>query len=145
MLCPCLGKSTYTRSGIIVNVTPPEPEWEGVITIEISKTTHLPAKIYAGEGVAQVLFFVGDQVCEAGYATDWVRTRPGPASRYPAHCRVRRHLHSGVGIAHTASARRSPRTAESAVRDQAHPARAVGQIVSRINSAFSRRWEAGFP
>jgi dCTP deaminase len=68
VLCVCLGKSTYARCGIIVNVTPLEPEWEGVITIEISNTTPLPAKIYAGEGIAQILFFLGDQVCETSYA-----------------------------------------------------------------------------
>jgi hypothetical protein len=60
--------STYARCGIIVNVTPIEPEWEGVITIEISNTTPLPAKIYAEEGIAQLLFFIGDQVCETSYA-----------------------------------------------------------------------------
>jgi hypothetical protein len=59
--------STYARCGIIVNVTPLEPEWEGVITIEISNTTPLPAKIYAGEGIAQILFFLGDQPCETSY------------------------------------------------------------------------------
>ena len=68
VLCVCLGKSTYARCGIIVNVTPLEPEWEGVITIEISNTTPLPAKIYAEEGIAQILFFLGDQVCETSYA-----------------------------------------------------------------------------
>lgn len=68
VLCVCLGKSTYARCGIIVNVTPLEPEWEGIITIEISNTTPLPAKIYAGEGIAQILFFLGDQVCETSYA-----------------------------------------------------------------------------
>ena len=68
VLCVCLGKSTYARCGIIVNVTPLEPEWEGVITIEISNTTPLPAKIYAGEGIAQILFFLGNEVCETSYA-----------------------------------------------------------------------------
>ena len=63
----CLGKSTYARCGIIVNVTPFEPEWEGHVTIEISNTTPLPAKIYAGEGCAQVLFFESDEVCETSY------------------------------------------------------------------------------
>ena len=67
-LAVCVGKSTYARCGIIVNVTPIEPEWEGVITIEISNTTPLPAKIYAEEGIAQLLFFLGDQVCETSYA-----------------------------------------------------------------------------
>ena len=64
----CLGKSTYARCGIIVNVTPFEPEWEGIVTLEVSNTTPLPAKIYANEGIAQVLFFEGDEVCETSYA-----------------------------------------------------------------------------
>ncbi len=67
VLCVCLGKSTYARTGLIVNVTPFEPEWEGHVTIEISNTTPLPAKVYANEGVAQVLFFEGDDVCETSY------------------------------------------------------------------------------
>ena len=64
----CLGKSTYASCGIIVNVTPFEPEWEGHVTLEISNTTPLPAKIYANEGIAQVLFFEGDEQCEVTYA-----------------------------------------------------------------------------
>jgi dCTP deaminase len=64
----CLGKSTYARCGIITNVTPFEPEWEGFVTLEISNTTPLPAKIYANEGIAQVLFFESDEVCEVSYA-----------------------------------------------------------------------------
>src|SRR3981081_4351568 len=68
ILTVCLGKSTYARCGIIVNVTPFEPEWEGHVTIEISNTTPLPAKIYANEGIAQVLFFQGDEPCEVSYA-----------------------------------------------------------------------------
>ena len=64
----CLGKSTYARCGIIVNVTPFEPEWEGFVTLEISNTTPLPAKIYANEGLAQVLFFESDEPCEISYA-----------------------------------------------------------------------------
>jgi dCTP deaminase len=67
ILTVCLGKSTYARCGIIVNVTPFEPEWEGHVTIEISNTTPLPAKIYANEGIAQVLFFQSDDVCETSY------------------------------------------------------------------------------
>ena len=67
ILTVCLGKSTYARCGIIVNVTPFEPEWEGFVTLEFSNTTPLPAKIYAGEGVAQVLFFEGDEACETSY------------------------------------------------------------------------------
>jgi dCTP deaminase len=63
----CLGKSTYARCGIIVNVTPFEPEWEGHVTIEISNTTPLPAKIYSNEGIAQVLFFQSDEPCEVSY------------------------------------------------------------------------------
>src|SRR5205823_11660375 len=67
ILTVCLGKSTYARCGIIVNVTPFEPEWEGHVTIEISNTTPLPAKIYANEGIAQVLFFESDEECEVSY------------------------------------------------------------------------------
>ncbi|MES2186450.1 MAG: dCTP deaminase [Pseudomonadota bacterium] len=67
VLTICLGKSTYARCGIIVNVTPFEPEWEGYVTLEFSNTTPLPAKIYAGEGCAQVLFFESDEVCEVSY------------------------------------------------------------------------------
>ncbi len=67
VLTICLGKSTYARCGIIVNVTPLEPEWEGHITLEFSNTTPLPAKIYANEGVAQVIFFESDETCEISY------------------------------------------------------------------------------
>lgn len=67
VLTICLGKSTYARCGIIVNVTPLEPEWEGHVTLEFSNTTPLPAKIYANEGVAQMLFFEADEVCETSY------------------------------------------------------------------------------
>lgn len=68
VLTVCLGKSTYARCGLIVNVTPFEPEWEGFVTLEISNTTPLPAKVYAFEGVAQVLFFESDETCEISYA-----------------------------------------------------------------------------
>jgi dCTP deaminase len=68
VLTICLGKSTYARCGIIVNVTPFEPEWEGFVTLEISNTTPLPARIYANEGIAQVLFFEADEPCEVSYA-----------------------------------------------------------------------------
>ena len=67
VLVVCLGKSTYARCGIIVNVTPLEPEWEGHITLEFSNTTPLPATIYANEGVAQLLFFESDKVCDVSY------------------------------------------------------------------------------
>ena len=67
VLTICLGKSTYARCGIIVNLTPFEPEWEGYVTLEFSNTTPLPAKIYANEGCAQVLFFEGDEECETSY------------------------------------------------------------------------------
>ncbi len=67
VLVICLGKSTYARCGIIVNVTPLEPEWEGHVTLEFSNTTPLPAKIYANEGVAQMLFIGADEVCETSY------------------------------------------------------------------------------
>src|ERR1700716_7906 len=67
ILTICLGKSTYARCGIICNVTPLEPEWEGLVTLEFSNTTPLPAKIYANEGVAQVIFIESDEVCETSY------------------------------------------------------------------------------
>ena len=67
VLTICLGKSTYARCGIIVNVTPLEPEWEGHVTLEFSNTTNLPAKIYAGEGVAQMIFFESDEDCDVSY------------------------------------------------------------------------------
>ncbi|MEO0617162.1 MAG: dCTP deaminase [Pseudomonadota bacterium] len=68
VLTVCLGKSTYARCGIIVNVTPLEPEWEGHVTLEFSNTTPLPARIYANEGVAQMLFFESDEDCAVSYA-----------------------------------------------------------------------------
>jgi dCTP deaminase len=68
ILTVCVGKSTYARCGIIVNVTPFEPEWEGFVTLEISNTTPLPAKIYANEGLCQILFLQGDEPCEVSYA-----------------------------------------------------------------------------
>lgn len=68
VLTICLGKSTYARCGIIVNVTPLEPEWEGHVTLEFSNTTSLPARIYANEGVAQMVFFESDEVCEISYS-----------------------------------------------------------------------------
>ena len=67
VLTVCVGKSTYARCGIIINVTPLEPEWEGHVTIEISNSTPLPAKIYANEGIAQMLFFEADEICEVSY------------------------------------------------------------------------------
>jgi dCTP deaminase len=68
VLTVCVGKSTYARCGLIVNVTPFEPEWEGYVTLEISNTTPLPAKVYANEGISQVLFFQSDEMCEVSYA-----------------------------------------------------------------------------
>ena len=68
VLTACVGKSTFARCGLIVNVTPFEPEWEGFVTLEISNTTPLPAKVYANEGIAQVLFFETDETCEVSYA-----------------------------------------------------------------------------
>jgi len=68
IIAVCVGKSTYARCGIIVNVTPLEPEWRGKVTIEISNTTPLPAKIYAGEGIAQILFFRAEALCKTSYA-----------------------------------------------------------------------------
>jgi dCTP deaminase len=67
VLTICVGKSTYARCGLIVNVTPFEPEWEGFVTLEISNTTPLPAKVYSNEGIAQVLFFTANEVCETSY------------------------------------------------------------------------------
>ncbi len=67
VLVVCVGKSTYARCGLIVNVTPLEPEWEGYLTLEISNTTPLPAKVYANEGIAQLLFLAGDGLCETSY------------------------------------------------------------------------------
>jgi dCTP deaminase len=68
VLTVCLGKSSYARCGLIVNVTPFEPEWEGYVTLEISNTTPLPARVYSNEGIAQVLFFEADEQCETSYA-----------------------------------------------------------------------------
>ncbi len=68
ILAICLGRSRYARCGIIVNVTPLEPEWHGVVTIEITNSTPLPAKVYANEGIAQLIFFEADEVCERSYA-----------------------------------------------------------------------------
>ena len=68
VLTVCVGKSTYARCGLIVNVTPFEPEWEGFVTLEISNTTPLPARVYSNEGIAQVLFFQSDEPCEVSYA-----------------------------------------------------------------------------
>jgi len=67
ILTICLGKSTYARCGIIVNVTPLEPEWEGHVTLEFSNTTNLPAKIYANEGIAQMIFLESNEICETSY------------------------------------------------------------------------------
>ncbi len=67
VLAVCVGKSTYARCGLIVNVTPLEPEWEGILTLEISNTTPLPAKVYSNEGIAQLLFFESDELCETSY------------------------------------------------------------------------------
>jgi dCTP deaminase len=67
VLAICVGKSTYARCGLIVNVTPLEPEWEGILTLEISNTTPLPAKVYSNEGIAQLCFFGGDEPCEISY------------------------------------------------------------------------------
>ena len=68
VLTLCVGKSTYARCGLIVNVTPFEPEWEGYVTLEISNTTPLPARVYSNEGIAQVIFFEADEGCEVSYA-----------------------------------------------------------------------------
>jgi dCTP deaminase len=67
VLAVCVGKSTYARCGLIVNVTPLEPEWEGILTLEISNTTPLPAKVYSNEGIAQLLFLESDEMCQTSY------------------------------------------------------------------------------
>ncbi len=79
----CVGKSTYARCGIIVNVTPFEPEWEGFATLEISNTTPLPAKIYANEGIAQVVFFEAKEICEVSYADRKGKYQGQTAITYP--------------------------------------------------------------
>jgi dCTP deaminase len=88
-LVVCLGKSTYARCGIIVNVTPLEPEWEGHVTLEFSNTTPLPARIYANEGVAQMLFFQSDATTSARPVQGPRRQVPGPDRRHPAGSGVR--------------------------------------------------------
>ena len=90
VLTICLGKSTYARCGIIVNVTPFEPEWEGYVTLEFSNTTPLPAKIYANEGVAQVLFFESEEVCEISYRDldgKYTGQRGVPLAKIGLNCR----------------------------------------------------------
>src|ERR1700733_6715139 len=84
VLTICVGKSTYARCVIIVNVTPFEPEWEGFVTLEISNTTPLPAKIYANEGLCQILFFQSDQVCEISYATGKGSIKSNRGSSFPS-------------------------------------------------------------
>ena len=114
VLTLCVGKSTYARCGIIVNVTPLEPEWEGHVTLEFSNTTNLPAKIYANEGVAQLLFFQSDEPCE-GDLQGPRRQIPGTAGRHlapgiaglPEGCSGRGHHELAAGrrrsIRHDAS------------------------------------------
>ena len=92
VLTICVGKSTYARCGIIVNVTPLEPEWEGHVTLEFSNTTNLPAKIYANEGVAQMLFFQSDERCETSYKDRQGKYQGRPELR----CRRRDPLESHV-------------------------------------------------
>ncbi len=83
ILTICVGKSTYARCGIIVNVTPFEPEWEGFVTLEISNTTPLPAKIYSMEGIAQVIFLKADEICEVSYADKAGKYQKQKAITYP--------------------------------------------------------------
>ena len=83
VLAICVGKSTYARCGIIVNVTPLEPEWRGKVTIEISNTTPLPAKIYANEGIAQMIFVKGDRVCAVSYADKGGKYQDQPGLTLP--------------------------------------------------------------
>ena len=91
VLTVCLGKSTYARCGIIVNVTPFEPEWEGFVTLEISNTTPLPARIYANEGIAQVLFFEADEECRLRTRTRRGNIKSKRPSFYPS-CSVPANL-----------------------------------------------------
>ena len=83
ILCICVGKSTYARCGIIVNVTPLEPEWRGRVTIEISNTTPLPAKIYAGEGIAQIVFLKAEALCRTSYADKTGKYQDQPRVTWP--------------------------------------------------------------
>jgi len=83
VLAICVGKSTYARCGIIVNVTPLEPEWRGKVTIEISNTTPLPAKIYANEGIAQMIFLKGDRICSVSYADKGGKYQDQPGLTLP--------------------------------------------------------------
>ena len=83
VLAICVGKSTYARCGIIVNVTPIEPEWRGKITLEISNTTPLPAKIYANEGIAQLIFFKADRTCAVSYADKHGKYQDQPGLTLP--------------------------------------------------------------
>ncbi len=83
VLAICVGKSTYARCGIIVNVTPLEPEWKGRVTIEISNTTPLPAKIYANEGIAQIIFLRGEKVCNISYADKQGKYQDQPGLTLP--------------------------------------------------------------
>ena len=85
VLTICVGKSTYARCGIIVNVTPLEPEWEGHVTLEFSNTTPLPARIHANEGVAQMLFFGADEVCEQSYKDKGGKYQGRPALHFQKH------------------------------------------------------------
>ena len=102
VLTVCLGKSTYARCGIIVNVTPLEPEWEGHVTLEFSNTTTLPAKIYANEGVAQMLFFQSDERCETTYKDrggKYQTDRGNPAKNVVRSFEVRNVAQESVGLA----------------------------------------------
>ena len=110
MLTICLGKSTYARCGIIVNVTPLEPEWEGHVTLEFSNTTPLPARIYANEGVAQVIFIESDEVCETSYQ-DRGGKYQGQQGRHVAP-----HLVGSADVAHTVSSGAVPARARRVTR-----------------------------
>ena len=134
VLTMCLGKSTYARCGIIVNVTPFEPEWEGTVTLEISNTTPLPAKIYANEGIAQVLFFQSDEPCEISYA-DKKGKYPQAARRNAAAGSEVDFRRGDAGrsclVNRVAHRRRSQRVAQG----RRHPARARVTRVSRSNGS----------
>jgi dCTP deaminase len=147
VLTICLGKSTYARCGIIVNVTPFEPEWEGYVTLEFSNTTPLPAKIYAGEGCAQVLFFESDKddVCETRTRTAAASTRASTASPCrgpdPGRPRPRR---CPAGAARRPTAWRGCRAPCRGAACRAFPAPAArARARSRRARAAPRRWPTG--
>jgi hypothetical protein len=130
VLTICLGKSTYARCGIIVNVTPFEPEWEGYVTLEFSNTTPLPAKIYAGEGCAQVLFFESDEDCDVSYK-DRGGKYQGQHGRDPAE-----------GVAFRARFSRTPKKQRPTVESSAHCSVRLLWRELTAEQEYGRRWLA---